>query len=70
MSAEVIESIKAAFKDKYLGSISKSKAAQDSSREGIALCNYKISSTNKYKNMLADEYRVIADKIECVTVTH
>ena len=49
---------------------SKSKAAQDSSREGIALCNYKISSTNKYKNMLADEYRVIADKIECVTVTH
>ena len=70
MSAEVIESIKAAFNDKYLGSISKSKAAQDSSREGIALCNYKISSTNKYKNMLADEYRVIADKIECVTVTH
>lgn len=53
-----------------LDSISKSKAAQDSSREGIALCNYKISSTNKYKNMLADEYRVIADKIECVTVTH
>ena len=36
----------------------------------VALCNYKISSTNKYKNMLADEYRVIADKIECVTVTH
>ena len=70
MSAEVIDSIKAAFNDKYLGSISKSKAAQDSSREGIALCNYKISSTNKYKNMLADEYRVIADKIECVTVTH
>ena len=65
MSAEVIESIKAAFNDKYLGSISKSKAAQDSSREGIALCNYKISSTNKYKNMLADEYRVIADNRVC-----
>ncbi len=70
MSEECVETLKLSFGDKYLGAISKSTAAQESSDMGIALCNYRTNSANKYYNKLADEYSAIVDKIECVTVTH
>lgn len=69
MSSEVVNAVKATFENKFLGSISKSKCAQDSSQSGIALCNYEIKTANKYYNKLAYEYKLITDKIKSVTVT-
>lgn len=67
-SKEAVEVVKETFGDKFLGTVSKSKAAMDSSEEGIALCNYSESRNNIYKNKLADEYKKIVDKIVHATV--
>lgn len=67
MSQAVIDELSDYFGDKLIGCVSKSTAAQDSSKEGLALCQYKNNSANQYKNKLADEYASIADKIISVT---
>lgn len=66
MSFDVTEAVSSVFKDKFLGGISKSKSAQESCQSGIALCNYDRKKVNEYKNKLADEYKMIVEKIkEC-----
>lgn len=53
--------------DKILGCVTKSVAAQESSRDGKVLIKYKRNSTNKYFNQLADEYKEIALKIAAIS---
>ena len=67
MSQAVIEELSEYFNDKLIGYVSKSTAAQDSSKEGLALCQYKHNTANKYKNKLAEEYANIANEIVHIT---
>ncbi len=67
MSQAVIEELSEYFNDKLIGYVSKSTAARDSSKEGLALCQYKHNTANKYKNKLAEEYANIANEIVHIT---
>lgn len=63
MSNQVIDILQEHFKDKFLGCVSKSSAAQESSADGIALCLYTKNQANQYRNKLADEYMNIAKEV-------